>query len=46
MPVILRTPEEIDTWMTAPAAEALALQKPLPDYALKIVACGKKEDSR
>ena len=46
MPVILRTPEEIDTWMTAPAAEALTLQKPLPDGSLKIVARGKKEDSR
>ena len=42
--VILRTPEEIDLWMTAPAVEVLTLQKPLPDYALKIVARGKKED--
>jgi putative SOS response-associated peptidase YedK len=44
MPVILRTPEKIDTWMTAPAAEALTLQKPLPDGSLTIVARGKKED--
>jgi putative SOS response-associated peptidase YedK len=44
MPVILRTPDEIDLWMTAPAVEALTLQKPLPDFALKIVARGKKED--
>jgi putative SOS response-associated peptidase YedK len=43
-PVILRTPGEIDLSMTAPASEALTLQKPLLDYALKIVARGKKED--
>lgn len=34
MPVILRTPEEIDIWMNAPAKEALSLQKPLPDTDL------------
>ena len=44
MPVILRTPEEMDTWMTAPPAEALKLQRPLPDGALRIVAHGTKED--
>ncbi|HEY2614035.1 MAG TPA: SOS response-associated peptidase [Reyranella sp.] len=44
MPVILRTPEEWDSWMTAPAAEALQLQRPLPDGALRIVAQGAKED--
>jgi putative SOS response-associated peptidase YedK len=45
MPVILRTPEEVDTWMSAPTAEALKLQRPLPDGALRIVAHGTKEDS-
>ena len=45
MPVILRTPEEMDIWMTAPAADALKLQRPLPDGALRIVAQGKKEDT-
>jgi hypothetical protein len=44
MPVILTTPEEIETWMTAPAEEALKLQRPLPDGALRIVATGVKED--
>jgi putative SOS response-associated peptidase YedK len=44
MPVILTTPVEIDQWMTAPAAEALKLQRPLADGALKIVAVGQKSD--
>jgi putative SOS response-associated peptidase YedK len=44
MPVILRTRAEIDVWMTAPAAGALQLQRPLPDDALVIVARGQKQD--
>lgn len=31
MPVILTTPAEIEAWMTAPAEEALKLQRPLRD---------------
>ncbi|MGA2793065.1 MAG: SOS response-associated peptidase [Roseiarcus sp.] len=44
MPVILTTPGEIDLWMTAPAPEALKLQRPLADNALRIVARGERRD--
>jgi putative SOS response-associated peptidase YedK len=44
MPVILRDAAEVDLWMNAPLAEALKLQRPLPDASLKIVARGEKED--
>ena len=44
MPVILTTPEEIETWMTAPAEQVLKLQRPLPDGELKIVATGERKD--
>jgi putative SOS response-associated peptidase YedK len=44
MPVILTTPEEIETWMNAGIADALKLQRPLPDGMLKIVARGEKKD--
>lgn len=44
MPVILRTPAEMDAWMTAPAAEALKLQRPLLDGSLRIVGQGMKQD--
>jgi putative SOS response-associated peptidase YedK len=42
MPVILTKPEEIETWLTAPAEEALKLQRTFD--GLKIVAKGKKKD--
>ena len=44
MPVILTTQDEIEQWLTAPAVEALKLQRPLPDGTLKIVARGAKTD--
>ena len=42
--MILRTAEEIEQWVTAPTDEALKLQRPLPDGALRVVARGVKED--
>lgn len=44
MPVILTRPAEWLQWLTAPAEEALKLQRPLPDGLLKIVAEGVRED--
>lgn len=44
MPVILTLPDEIETWLTAPAQDALQLQRPLDDGLLKIVARGEKQD--
>ena len=45
MPVILRDQEEIETWLTGSTEEAMKMQRPLPDGALKVVARGLKEDA-
>ncbi|HWU50880.1 MAG TPA: SOS response-associated peptidase [Asticcacaulis sp.] len=44
MPVILRTPDEIEAWLTLPTVEALKRQAPLPDGSLSVVAIGPKSD--
>ncbi len=44
MPVILTEPDEWEAWLTAPFDEAKALQRPLPDDVLRIVAEGKRRD--
>jgi putative SOS response-associated peptidase YedK len=43
MPVILTTPDEIETWLTAPWEEARKLQRPLPPGVLRVVSIGNKE---
>ena len=45
MPVILTTPEEVDRWLEADTVEALALQRPLADGVLRVVARGEREDA-
>lgn len=44
MPVVLTTPAECDAWLSAPVEEALALQRPLADGLLSVVARGEKQD--
>ena len=45
MPVILTAPAEWETWLDAPWLEAMRLQRPFPNGALRMVARGEKEDS-
>jgi putative SOS response-associated peptidase YedK len=44
MPVILTSPADFDRWLEAETSDALALQRPLPDDALRIFAKGERED--
>ncbi len=46
MPVILRTPEEVEIWLTEPwPVLKKKLVKPLPDGSLKVVGKGRKKDA-
>jgi putative SOS response-associated peptidase YedK len=44
MPVLLTTDDEWDTWLNGAVNEATALQRPLPNELLRIVATGEKND--
>jgi putative SOS response-associated peptidase YedK len=44
MPVILTSPADFDRWLEAETSDALALQRPLPEDALRIFAKGERED--
>jgi putative SOS response-associated peptidase YedK len=44
MPVRLLNERDRETWLTGPLDAALALQRPAPDDALRIIATGQKQD--
>ena len=45
MPVLLTEPEEWEVWLGGSTAHALALQRPLADGRLMIVAAGARQDA-
>jgi putative SOS response-associated peptidase YedK len=45
MPVILTKPEEFNVWLDGSVNDAIALQRPLANELLQIVAMGEKSDS-
>jgi putative SOS response-associated peptidase YedK len=44
MPVLLTTLDEFEIWLSAPVEQALALQRPLPDALLRVIATGARTD--
>jgi putative SOS response-associated peptidase YedK len=44
MPVLLTSEHERDAWLMGSIEDAIALQKPLPNELLRIVAKGEKVD--
>ena len=46
MPVILTTAEDREAWLRVPWEEASALQRPLPDCALRTVLKDQKQDGK
>jgi putative SOS response-associated peptidase YedK len=44
MPVLLTAAGDWDTWLAGPVDEAMALQRPLPDAMLRVVAAADKTD--
>ncbi len=45
MPVILRSAEDFETWLTGSAEDAMALQRPLPADEMELVFTGEKADA-
>jgi putative SOS response-associated peptidase YedK len=44
MPVLLMDQAQSEQWMNAPMQEALLLQRPAANDAVRVVATGPKED--
>jgi putative SOS response-associated peptidase YedK len=42
IPVLVTALEELDEWLSGPVDDATALQRPLPDEKLRIVATGEQ----